>query len=151
MRKIFSGKRKKASFSIEASILVPVFLWLFLFLIYMGFYMYNRAVCTYACYTGSRIMAGGVSKGAEGRDAQTVFEEQRQQLQKQLIAAQNADMTVEQAGEKYTVTAKAEMVIPFVGKHLSIRERQWQYRLDPRSYVLRVSLLFQRLVGDDLE
>ncbi len=137
---------KPGSFAIEASFVVPMALFAVLLVIDIGLYQYDRAVCTYACYIGSRTVAA-----AGGREAQAVIEEQKKQLQEQLVCAEDVELRETQDGERYTVTVSARMEIPFFGKKLSIHEEQWHYRLDHRDYILRYAAVIRRLVGNNLE
>lgn len=139
-------KRKAGSFTIEAALLMPFLLGVFLFILYMGFYLYNRAVCTQICYVCSRDVGYGQADGAAG-DLQA----QKNQLQKQLIGAGSVELYEEEEKDKITVTAKAKMKLPLIGAELSIQETQWCYRLDQRAFILRISGLLRRLVGDDLK
>lgn len=128
---------KRGSFTVEAAFLMPLVMVCILFLIYIGFYWYNCAVCTGACYNASRLLAA--------EDSSFSLAQEQQLLTERTMALQNLRLVQTTAGSRITVTASAQMRVPLLGRTLTVYAQQSAYQLDPRTFIMRCRFL-QRML-----
>lgn len=128
---------KRGSMTVEASLLMPLVLLCVVFVLYVGFYWYDCAVCTGTCYNAARLLAA--------KDAQFSFSEERKLLRQRSIALTNLYMTQEQDGSSVTVAVTGEVRIPLFGGRLKLRTSQTSYILDHQAFLERCRLLEELL------
>ncbi len=128
---VYGGKR--GSMTVEASFLLPLVLLCVVFILYVGFYWYDCAVCTGACYNAAGLLAAEVALFS--------FSEERKLLRQRSIALTNLYMTQEQDGSSVTVAVTGEVRIPLFGGRLKVRTSQTSYILDHQAFLIRCRLL----------
>ncbi len=128
----------KGSFTVEASFLVPFALYVIIFVLYVGFYWYDAAVCAHACFVTSRALA--LTEG----DSEVLTQQQTALLEK-TVGLDHLSMTAETQGEKYSVMVEADLYVPFVGFCFSVQETQWAYSLDQRDFIRSADVILKAL------
>lgn len=124
---------KRGSTTVEASLIMPLVLLCVVFVLYVGFYWYDCAVCTGACYNAARLLAA--------EDAQFSFSDERKLLRQRSIALTNLYMTQEQNGSSVTVAVTGEVRIPLFGGRLKLKTSQTSYILEQHAFLNRCRLL----------
>lgn len=123
MRKI------KGSFTVEAAFIMPLFVAVLVFVIYIGFYYYNISASIYGCYMeGTTIV----------RESQ---EDQGEDFSEMVIAMDNPSISVEQNAEEVVMSANGTMKSPFVNKRLSIWHKGRYVQLDQRGFIMKCKFL----------
>lgn len=131
---------KRGSMTVEASLLMPLVLLCVVFVLYVGFYWYDCAVCTGACYNAARLLAA--------EDVEFSLPEERKLLRQGSIALTNLYMTQEQDGSSVTVTVTGEVRIPLFSGRLKLKTSQSSYILDHQAFLVRCRLL-EKLIDQD--
>ena len=108
-----------AYFTVEAALVVPVVLCIFVMVLYLAFYLYDRCVISQDCYIlGYR---QGIWKGTEER-AQN--QDARIQIGKKVFMLERLETDVSKGGT-VRVRANASMAPPLFGFDLFMRQRRW--------------------------
>lgn len=140
MKRDYVHAGKRGSMTVEASLIMPLVLLCVVFILYVGFYWYDCAVCTGACYNAARLLAA--------EDAQFSFSEERKLLRKRCIALTNLYMTQEQDEGSVTVAVTGEVRIPMLGGRLKLKTSQTSYILDHHAFLNKCRLLEELLHQD---
>ncbi len=120
-------KWKKGSFTVEGTFLMPLFIGLLVFIIYMGFYYYNQGVCIYACYM----------VGNSAANEQEAMSDYQSFLSNLAIAMNNPKMNVEKKDDEILVLVSGSQYMPFVNRTVAIDSKERYVRLNQRGFILK--------------
>lgn len=141
MRKRKRNKRKeiRAYFTVEASVIVPLILGFFLFLIYIIIYQYNR--CLLEQDTAILAMRGCIEqKWNVFQDNQQLLQVMQQQAGKvyteKYTAIQLEGWSVSLKNNKVKVKGNGEVTIPFVPMELWTKNKGWKLEAQYENYLI---------------
>lgn len=125
------GKRKnpeaEAYFTVEAALVVPVVLCIFVMIIYLSFYLYDRCVMAQDCYVLSYRQS--IEKGKADRAGQ---EAAGTQFGGKLFMLSRMETGVSK-GKNICVRANAAMEPPLFGLDFFDRERLWMLGVEEKA------------------
>lgn len=145
----------RASYTIEASFLLPMILSVIVLLIYMAYYFHDRAVISAAAYTaalrGSQLINDENVNDVTVKSAEALIKER-------LLATRNVSSKVNVAGETVSVTCEGDFYIPagaiicrFINSgrnHLSIKVRRQAKSQNPAKLIRQCRAL-KNLMGKE--
>lgn len=129
---LYMGKRKggpeaKAYFTVEAALVVPVVLCIFVMIIYLSFYLYDRCVMAQDCYVLSYRQS--IEKGSADRAGRAAAGEQFGH-KLFMLSRMEAGMS---GGKKVCVKVNAVMEPPLFGLDIFEHERHWILGVEERA------------------
>ena len=113
------GREAEAYFTVEAALLVPVALCIFVMIIYLSFYLYDRCVMAQDCYVLSYRQS--IEKGGADRAGKAAAGEQ---LGHKLFMLSRMEAGMS-GGRKICVRVNAVMEPPLFGLDFFRENRQW--------------------------
>lgn len=124
--------KKKAGFTIEAAIVIPLLLFVVIIVMYLGFFLYNREALT---VIASRAVLKGVQMEQDGK--KTIEREVslfvKDQMEKNLIFTESFDWEVKVTGLKVKVTLQLTQAMPF--KNVTCEVTKEMSRIHPVSFL----------------
>lgn len=109
MREKIIKKKYKGSYTVEASFLLPMILTVIVLIIYMSFFLHDRAVLQSAAYTSAL-------RGSQMISGEKVFSEVENSAKKlianRLIGTDDVQTTIDISGDDVKVSYKGIMEIP---------------------------------------
>lgn len=123
-------EEKSAYMTVEASLIVPMILGGIVFVLYMGFYLYNFATMKQTAYIAA--LRGSQMKKVSSEEIETYVEKQvDEMLFGQLLAKQNIKKDVKVSMGNINVKIYTDVKIPFAGD-LSFKETGWKIEAESR-------------------
>ena len=96
-------RQMKGSFTIEASVIIPLFLWVFIISIQLLFYSHDRVVIGSVAH--QTVIQGSGDKSQEIEDIETYFQ---QKIAGKTLLLRNVDVKVEENGDDLKITCIAQ-------------------------------------------
>lgn len=121
------GAEAEAYFTVEAALIVPVVLCIFVMIIYLSFYLYDRCVMAQDCYVLSYRQS--IEKGGADRAGKAAAGE----LLRQKIFMLRRMETGMSGGKRICVKVNAVMEPPLFGLDFFDRERHWTLGVEERA------------------
>ena len=129
-------KEKSAYITIEASLVLPLILGGIIFVLYIGFYLYNFATVKQVAYIAA--LRGSQTKNVSSAEIETYVEKQVDELLLgQILAKENIKKEVEVFAGSIKVKIYTSVKIPFMGflpftdNFLEIQGESWVNRTEP--------------------
>lgn len=140
---ILKHKKLGGYFTVEAALLMPVFICMTALLCYLSFYMCNRAMLPQDAYIlGIR---GSLRQESGNKEISTYLSQQGRGIISKYYAVSKLDRQIQVSGREITVELVLEMRVPFVfltwedGQFMSrtwnIRERKIVDRTNPIDFI----------------
>ncbi|MCH5256907.1 MAG: pilus assembly protein [Lachnospiraceae bacterium] len=142
--KFINKKRKivlNGYMSIEASFIMPWVIFLFVFIIYTSFYLYDKCVLFQDAYALS--LRGSIQK-EDGKVLQYINEHMAEQFGNKYFGVGKVEGKAEQSGQEVRVIGTCSVKIPFDNFLTFSNESGWQIQTEAKAQVINPTKVIRK-------
>lgn len=139
----FKKYRFKGYLSIEASLIMPMIILLFVFIIYFTCYLYNLCLIKQIAYVAA-LRGSQILNGSDAQIKEYVEEELEELLEKPLVYVSELEKSVNVSSNKVRVELSGKMNIAFYQMQF-VKKNQWEIygvgsanRVDPVTFIRNI-------------
>lgn len=136
LKKLFNSKKRRALkgyMTLEASLIMPWVVFLFIFLIYMSFYLYDKCVLFQDSY--SLCLRGSVQKEDDGA-VKYVNAHMAEKFGSKYFGVGKVIGSVKQSGKEIRVEGECNVKIPFDNFLTFSREKGWHIKTEASAQII---------------
>ncbi|MBD5459028.1 MAG: pilus assembly protein [Lachnospiraceae bacterium] len=134
-------KTVKGYMTVEAGFLIPWVIFLFVFLIYAGFYLYDKCVLFQDAYTVC--FRGSIQKEEDGTLAY-INAHMKEQFGSKYFGTDGVQGNVRKAGQEVIVSGTCRVKVPF-GHFLTMAGKDgWQIQTEAKAHIMNPTKIIRR-------
>lgn len=134
-------KTAKGYMTLEASVIMPWVIFIFVFLIYMSFYLYDKCVLFQDAY--ALCLRGSIQKEEDGA-VNYINTHMSGQFGKKYFGTNNVQGSVERCGQEIKVYAACNVKMPFNHFMTMAKAGGWQIQTEARAKIINPTKVIRR-------